>query len=124
MPQQPSSERYLCIDLDGTLVRTDTFAEALLGFLCHFPLRLPQLLIWLLKGRAFLKMKVCEATRLDRKSTRLTPVTPISTLFPYTTLFRSLLGFLCHFPLRLPQLLIWLLKGRAFLKMKVCEATR
>src|SRR5215204_2062088 len=25
----------------------------------------------------------------DRKSTRLTPVTPRSTLFPYTTLFRS-----------------------------------
>ena len=64
IPPEPGSGRYLCIDLDGTLVLTDTFAEAVLRFLRRSPLRLPLLLIWLLRGRPFLKMKVCEAAPL------------------------------------------------------------
>lgn len=64
MRPEPSSEHYLCIDLDGTLVLTDTFGEAVLRFLRCFPLRLPHLLIWFLRGRPFLKMKVCEAAPL------------------------------------------------------------
>ncbi len=59
---ETGSEHYLCVDLDGTLVLTDTFGEALLRFLRRSPLRFPHLLLWSLRGRAFLKMKVCEAT--------------------------------------------------------------
>ncbi len=63
MPEH-GSEHYLCIDLDGTLVLTDTFGEAVLRFLRQSPLRFPHLLIWFLRGRPFLKMKVCEAMPL------------------------------------------------------------
>lgn len=66
--REPDSEHYLCVDLDGTLIRTDTFGEAVLRFLRHFPLRFPNLFIWFLRGRPFLKMKVCEATPLAPES--------------------------------------------------------
>jgi 4-hydroxybenzoate polyprenyltransferase len=63
LPKTPS-RHYLCIDLDGTLVQADTFGEAVLGFLHHSPLRVLNLFIWLLRGRSFLKMKICEAAPL------------------------------------------------------------
>ncbi len=66
MLHEPAREHHVCVDLDGTLTLTDTFAEAVLRFVRQTPGRSPDLLIWLLKGRAFAKMKVCE----------LAPITP------------------------------------------------
>lgn len=48
----------LAVDVDGTLVRTDLLYEAALQFIAKNPLRTPQLLFWLLRGRAYLKTKL------------------------------------------------------------------
>ena len=57
-PANMALEPPLCVDLDGSLVRTDTLAESLLGLvkadfwtLCKVP-------IWLLRGRAYCKSQI------------------------------------------------------------------
>ena len=55
-----SKQVPLCVDLDGTLIRSDLLAEALLRFVRHHPLRLFSLLGWLLQGRAVLKARLAE----------------------------------------------------------------
>lgn len=54
----------LCVDLDGTLVATDTLWESLLGIILRNPLMVFAALGWLLRGRAVLKTEV--AARSDR----------------------------------------------------------
>jgi 4-hydroxybenzoate polyprenyltransferase/phosphoserine phosphatase len=48
----------LCVDLDGTLVRTDTLEESLIALLRRRPWMLLALPWWLLHGRAHFKAKV------------------------------------------------------------------
>lgn len=55
----------LVIDLDGTIVRTDTLIEALLRIVATRPLLFLGLLRTLLRGRAAFKRRVAEAVRLD-----------------------------------------------------------
>jgi len=55
----------LIVDLDGTLVRTDTLIEALLRLVATRPLLFLTLLPALLQGRAAFKRRVAEAVRLD-----------------------------------------------------------
>ena len=55
----------LCVDLDGTLVRSDVVWESLLLLLRHNPLQIAWLPLWLLRGRAYLKEKVADAVRID-----------------------------------------------------------
>jgi len=55
----------LVIDLDDTLVRTDTLLEQLVQLAFHAPGRLPAVLAALPKGRAAFKRKVAEASELD-----------------------------------------------------------
>ncbi len=55
----------MCVDLDGTLVKTDTLHEALLLFLKENPGRLFVLPVWLLKGKARFKQEVCRRVKLD-----------------------------------------------------------
>ena len=55
----------LCVDLDGTLVRTDTFVEALLQLLRKRPLLLLLLPAWLASGLAHLKREVALRHVLD-----------------------------------------------------------
>ncbi|HJR75694.1 MAG TPA: UbiA family prenyltransferase [Nitrospiraceae bacterium] len=56
----------LCVDLDGTLIKTDLFWESLLALLKRHPvlglLRLP---FWLLRGRAYLKGELAGRVRLN-----------------------------------------------------------
>jgi len=59
-PAESHANRVLCVDLDGTLVRTDTLVESLLLFLRLQPFRIPLLVIWLARGRSYLKMKLAE----------------------------------------------------------------
>jgi 4-hydroxybenzoate polyprenyltransferase/phosphoserine phosphatase len=61
---ETAAVRTLCVDLDGTLVRTDTLLEA---FLCLMKHGLAWLLapLWLLKGRAYLKRRIAAASPLD-----------------------------------------------------------
>ena len=55
----------IVVDLDGTLVRTDLLMETATQFVCRHPWRAPQLLLWLLGGRAHLKARLARATTLD-----------------------------------------------------------
>ena len=65
--------RPLCIDLDGTLLRTDTLWEMAIVLLKEQPWKALRLPIWLLQGRARLKERLAATVRLDFAS------------LPYTT---------------------------------------
>jgi 4-hydroxybenzoate polyprenyltransferase/phosphoserine phosphatase len=58
----------LCIDLDGTLIRTDTLHEALILLAKGSPRALPALPLWLTGGRAKLKHLVAERVELHSES--------------------------------------------------------
>lgn len=60
-----SSETVLCVDLDGTLVSTDTLWESFLALLRKNPLRLLFVPWWLLQGKAFLKRQIAQRVELD-----------------------------------------------------------
>ncbi len=55
----------LCIDLDGTLVATDTLWESTLALLRTQPLRALLLPVWLASGRAALKRELAQAAPID-----------------------------------------------------------
>lgn len=55
----------LAVDLDGTLIRTDSLQESLLGLLHHAPLDLLRLPSWLAAGRAHFKAEVARRGRLN-----------------------------------------------------------
>lgn len=48
----------LAVDLDGTLIRGDLFGEAMLRLAFAQPWKLPLLLFWLMRGRAYAKAKL------------------------------------------------------------------
>jgi len=50
----------LFVDLDGTLLLTDTLAEMAVDFLKNAPWKAPLLLFWLMRGRAYLKSRLAE----------------------------------------------------------------
>src|SRR5437870_3978999 len=54
----------ICVDLDGTLVRSDTLIESLLRVLCNLrsSASLPR---WFLQGRAALKLQVTARATLN-----------------------------------------------------------
>ncbi|MFN7709848.1 MAG: hypothetical protein ACK5O7_02645 [Holosporales bacterium] len=58
----------LCVDLDGTFLRTDVISEALIVFLRGRPWRLFRVLAWLLRGRAHMKAQLAREVCLDVKS--------------------------------------------------------
>ncbi|MGE0595848.1 MAG: hypothetical protein AB7P07_05765 [Hyphomonadaceae bacterium] len=55
----------LAVDLDGTLIRTDLFTRAMAALLARRPWRAPQLLLWLLRGRAHAKQKLTALFPID-----------------------------------------------------------
>ena len=55
----------LCVDLDGTLIRTDLLLESTLALLKQNPLYLFVLPFWLLGGRANLKRRIAQRTTVD-----------------------------------------------------------
>lgn len=58
----------LCVDLDGTLVKTDTLWESLLLLVKEHPKQLLHLPQWLLKGKAYTKQKIAEIIQPDPKT--------------------------------------------------------
>ena len=62
---EAQANRALAVDLDGTLVATDTLWESLLTLLKQQPLTLLQAPGWLLRGKAPFKRKVAEHVTLD-----------------------------------------------------------
>jgi len=55
----------LIVDMDGTLTRSDTLHEALLGLIARRPGRVIKVVTWLKGGKAAFKAKVIEETDLD-----------------------------------------------------------
>jgi 4-hydroxybenzoate polyprenyltransferase len=55
----------LCVDLDGTLVRTDLLVEAVLALVKRNPLYLLLLPLWLLRGKAAFKQEVYRRAELN-----------------------------------------------------------
>ncbi|MEL6946437.1 MAG: hypothetical protein AAFO73_02230, partial [Pseudomonadota bacterium] len=63
--QKGDSTTPLCVDLDGTLVRTDLLHEAVFMLLRSQPWMLFVLPFWLLKGRTHLKMELARRVTPD-----------------------------------------------------------
>jgi len=55
----------LCVDLDGTLIRTDLLIESFFVALKHNPLSLFAAPLWLFRGKAFLKRRLAGRADLD-----------------------------------------------------------
>lgn len=55
----------LCVDLDGTLVKTDLLHESLIALARGNPLRLLLAMTWLLKGKAHFKAQLAQRTEID-----------------------------------------------------------
>lgn len=55
----------LAVDLDGTLIHGDLFAQAMLKLLTRTPWRAPLLLVWLLRGRANAKAHIARLFPCD-----------------------------------------------------------
>jgi len=60
-----ASMRPLCVDLDGTLVKSDTLVDSLLLLVRSHPLTAINAPIWALRGKAALKEKVASHVSLD-----------------------------------------------------------
>ncbi|HEU5352696.1 MAG TPA: prenyltransferase [Terracidiphilus sp.] len=61
----PLSDPPLCVDLDGTLVKSDTFQDALCNLLRHNPMALLRAPFWLRGGRAGVKHQVAQRAPLE-----------------------------------------------------------
>jgi len=59
------TSRPLCVDLDGTLIKSDSLFDAVCQLLHRNPARLWQLPLWLAGGRAHLKAEVARRAPLD-----------------------------------------------------------
>ena len=57
MAQQQDAGQVLCVDLDGTLLRTDTLWESLARLLRTAPWQICMLPMWLVRGKAHLNLK-------------------------------------------------------------------
>jgi len=60
-----TNPQILCVDLDGTLVLTDTLHESLILLLKHNVLLVFLLPLWLLKGKAYFKDQIARRTKLS-----------------------------------------------------------
>ncbi len=64
-PVAMHTERPLCIDLDGTLVKSDTFVDSLMVLARRRPLAFLRTPFWAIKGKAHLKSQVASLVALD-----------------------------------------------------------
>ncbi len=64
-PTVPGSAVPLCVDLDGTLIRTDLLWESLVRLLKRNPLWLVVLPFWWWRGRAVLKRQIAARVEVD-----------------------------------------------------------
>ena len=65
-PDAPSESQVpLCVDLDGTLIKTDLLWESLARLLRRNPFQLFPVLVWWLRGRAFLKRQLVRRVAVE-----------------------------------------------------------
>ena len=65
LPDMPASSLPLCVDLDGTLIRSDLLLESVLRLVGRNPLFLFMLPVWLLRGGAALKAEIGARVELN-----------------------------------------------------------
>jgi len=69
MPTSPATSREdqipLCVDLDGTLIKSDLLWESLARLLRRNPFQLLPVLFWWMRGRAFLKRQLVRRVTID-----------------------------------------------------------
>lgn len=63
----------LCVDLDGTVIRSDMLWESMARLLRRNPLFLFAIGFWFLRGRAYLKQQIARRTRVDISRVPLCP---------------------------------------------------
>jgi 4-hydroxybenzoate polyprenyltransferase len=61
----PATSVPLCVDLDGTLIKSDVLWESLMLLLKRNPFFLLALPVWLLRGRAAMKQQIAKRTELN-----------------------------------------------------------
>lgn len=66
--KNPSTQRPLVVDLDGTLIYTDMLWESAFQFLKAKPWAVFSLLLWLLRGKAALKQGLATSVEIDVRS--------------------------------------------------------
>jgi len=64
-PDAPASQIPLCVDLDGTLIRTDLLWESLARLLRRNPFQLVPVFFWWMGGRAHLKQQLARRVTID-----------------------------------------------------------
>lgn len=64
-PQSQASKRVLCVDLDGTLLRSDSLQEAVCAVLRRNFFDIRRLPVWLSRGKAAFKQAVYERAEID-----------------------------------------------------------
>ena len=64
-PAEIATLPALCVDLDGTLVKSDTLVDSTLALARYDPSALLKLPGWLLQGKAALKRHIAGAVQLD-----------------------------------------------------------
>jgi apolipoprotein N-acyltransferase len=64
-PNTPANPVPLCVDLDGTLIKTDLLWESLARLLRRNPFQLLPVLFWWMRGRAFLKRQLARRVKID-----------------------------------------------------------
>lgn len=50
----------LAVDLDGTLIHGDLFYRSIVRFLSREPWRMPQMMLWFVNGRAYVKARLAD----------------------------------------------------------------
>ena len=55
----------LCVDLDGTLIKSDTLFESVVLLARRAPWMLLLLPFWLLRGRSYFKQRISELVQID-----------------------------------------------------------
>jgi len=64
---QGMTSRVIVVDLDGTLVNTDTLIENLFLYLRFYPLQLLKIIFWLFGGKAYFKKRIADKVMPDVK---------------------------------------------------------
>jgi 4-hydroxybenzoate polyprenyltransferase/phosphoserine phosphatase len=64
-PAAVQVERPLCVDLDGTLVKSDTLVDSLMVLARRHPAAFLRTPLWAVKGKAYLKSQVASRVALD-----------------------------------------------------------
>lgn len=63
--QEPVIDLPLCVDLDGTLIRSDLLVESALALVAKNPLTVFAMVAWLLRGKAYLKHQIAMRVQVD-----------------------------------------------------------